>query len=160
MTANYFESTVKYMKVNEDGREKKVAEKYLIDAMSYTETETRIIKEMEIIVKGDFYIPSIKKSTIKEVIESEDENDDKYYLAKVAIIDADEVSGREKSTTDNYLVAAANLDRALERLNESLNTFVVPVESISVADSKIIEVFHYIPNEEIPGNLKPLSDEK
>lgn len=160
MTANYFESTVKYTKVNQDGREKKVAEKYLIDAMSYTETEARIVKEMEIIVKGDFYIPSIKKSTIKEVIESEDENDDKYYLAKVAIIDADEVSGREKSTTYHYLVAASNLDRALDRLNESLNTFVVPVESISVADSKIIEVFHYIPNEEIPGNLKPLSDEK
>lgn len=160
MTANYFESTVKYMKVNEDGKEKKVSEKYLIDAMSYTETEARIIKEMEIIVKGDFYISSIKKSNIKEVIESEDENDDKYYLAKVAIIDANEVSGREKSTTDHYLVSAANLDRALERLNESLNTFVVPVESISVADSKIIEVFHYIPHEEIPQNLKLLSDEE
>lgn len=39
MTANYFESTVKYMKVMEDGKEKKVTELFLIDAMSFSETE-------------------------------------------------------------------------------------------------------------------------
>lgn len=159
MAANYFEASIKYMKVNEGGRGKKVSEKYLIDAMSYTETEARITKEAETFVKGDFYITSIKKSNIKEVIESEDENDDRWYKAKVNIIDADEVSGKEKSTTDYYLVQAANLDRALERLNESLKTFVVPVESISVADSKIVEVFPYIPDEQIPENFKPLDDE-
>lgn len=42
MTANWFEAKVKYMKVNEDGREKKVNEAYLLDAMSYTEAESRI----------------------------------------------------------------------------------------------------------------------
>lgn len=35
MTATYFESTVKYEKVNEDGKAKKVTELYLIDAMSF-----------------------------------------------------------------------------------------------------------------------------
>ena len=44
MTANWFEAKVKYMKVNEDGREKKVNEAYLLDAMSYTEAERRIVK--------------------------------------------------------------------------------------------------------------------
>lgn len=159
MTANYFEASIKYLKVNEDGREKKVSEKYLIDAMSYTETEARIVKEAETFVSGDFYIPSIKKSNIKEVIESENENDDKYYLAKVAIVDTNEVSGKEKSTTDHYLVKAANLDQALDRLNESLKNFVVPVESISVADSKIVDVFPYILDKQISDNLKPLDNE-
>ena len=45
MTANWFEAKVKYMKVNEDGREKKVNEAYLLDAMSYTEAESRILHE-------------------------------------------------------------------------------------------------------------------
>ena len=35
MTANWFEAKVKYVKVNEDGREKKVNEAYLVDAMLY-----------------------------------------------------------------------------------------------------------------------------
>ena len=33
MTANWFEAKVKYMKVNEDGREKKVNEAYLLDVV-------------------------------------------------------------------------------------------------------------------------------
>ena len=98
MTANWFEAKVKYMKVNEDGREKKVNEAYLLDAMSYTEAESRIMHEMESVISGDYYISSLKKSNITELVPSEDENDDRWYKAKVNIIDADEVSGKEKST--------------------------------------------------------------
>ena len=50
MTANWFEAKVKYMKVNEDGKSKKVNEAYLLDAMSYTEAESRITHEMESIM--------------------------------------------------------------------------------------------------------------
>ena len=53
MTANWFEAKVKYIKVNEDGRERKVTESYLLDAMSYTEAESRIMKEMESVIKGE-----------------------------------------------------------------------------------------------------------
>jgi hypothetical protein len=42
MTANWFEAKVKYVKVGEDGKEKKMSELYLLDAMSYTEAESRI----------------------------------------------------------------------------------------------------------------------
>ena len=103
MTANWFEAKVKYMKVNEDGREKKVNEAYLLDAMSYTEAESRILHEMESVIQGDYYISSLKKSNVTEVVPSEDEHDDRWYKAKVAIIDADEVSGKEKSTFQYYL---------------------------------------------------------
>ena len=118
MTANWFEAKVKYMKVNEDGREKKVNEAYLLDAMSYTEAESRIMHEMESVISGDYYISSLKKSNITELVPSEDENDDRWYKAKVNIIDADEVSGKEKSTGQYYLVAASNINKALENLRK------------------------------------------
>ena len=95
MTANWFEAKVKYVKVSEDGREKKVNESYLLDALSYTEAESRIMHEMESLIKGEYYISGLKKSNITELVLSEDENDDRWYKAKVAIIDADEVSGKE-----------------------------------------------------------------
>lgn len=60
MTANWFEGKVKYMRVDEDGRKRKVMEMYLVDAMSYTEAEARIIEEMELVVRGEYYIPSLK----------------------------------------------------------------------------------------------------
>ena len=162
MTANWFEANVKYMKVNEDGREKKVNEAYLLDAMSYTEAESRIMHEMESVISGDYYISSLKKSNITELVPSEDENDDRWYKAKVNIIDADEVSGKEKSTGQYYLVAASNINKALENLEKSLASFVVPYEIASLTDTQFMDVFPYFSDEEeqIPENLKPLTEEK
>lgn len=144
MTANWFEAKVKYIKINEDGREKKVNEAYLLDAMSYTEAESRIMHEMESVISGDYYISSLKKSNITELVPSEDENDDRWYKAKVNIIDADEVSGKGKSTAQYYLVAAADTDRALENLKKNLSTFVVPYEIANISDTKFIDVFPYL----------------
>ena len=144
MTANWFEAKVKYIKINEDGREKKVNEAYLLDAMSYTEAESRITHEMESVIKGDYYISSLKKSNITELVPSEDENDDRWYKAKVNIIDADEVSGKGKSTAQYYLVAVADTDRALENLKKNLSTFVVPYEIANISDTKFIDVFPYL----------------
>ena len=157
MTANWFEA-----KVNEDGREKKVNEAYLLDAMSYTEAESRIMHEMESVISGDYYISSLKKSNITELVPSEDENDDRWYKAKVNIIDADEVSGKEKSTGQYYLVAASNINKALENLEKSLASFVVPYEIASLTDTQFMDVFPYFSDEEeqIPENLKPLTEEK
>ena len=162
MTANWFEAKVKYMNVNEDGREKKVNEAYLLDAMSYTEAESRIMHEMESVISGDYYISSLKKSNITELVPSEDENDDRWYKAKVNIIDADEVSGKEKSTGQYYLVAASNINKALENLEKSLASFVVPYEIASLTDTQFMDVFPYFSDEEeqIPENLKPLTEEK
>lgn len=160
MTANWFEVKVKYMKVNEDGREKKVTEAYLLDALSYTEAESRITHEMESVIKGDYYITSLKKSNITELVESTDETDDRWYKAKIAIIDADEVSGKEKSSNQYYLIAASNINRALENLEKSLSTYVVPYEIGGLSDTLFMDVFPYFSdgNEQLPGNLKPLEE--
>ena len=162
MTANWFEAKVKYVKVNEDGREKKVNEAYLLDALSYTEAESRIMHEMESVIKGDYYISSLKKSNITELVPSDDETDDRWYKAKIAIIDADEVSGKEKSSYQYYLVAASNINRALENLEKSLSTFVVPYEICKVADTQFMDVFPYFSEneDEVPANLKPLKTEE
>lgn len=161
-TANWFEAKVKYMRVGEDGRERKVSEMYLIDAMSYTEAESRTVSEMETIVKGDYYIPSLKKSNITEVVTSEDERDDRWYKAKVAIVDAEEVSGREKRSFQYYLVAASDTNRALENLNKALATFVVPWEVASIADTQFMDVLPYEEDDEENNSedLKRKEDEE
>lgn len=63
MTATYFESTVKYEKVNEDGKAKKVTELYLIDAMSFSETEERSCRQLSEIVQGG--LPHSSPETVK-----------------------------------------------------------------------------------------------
>ena len=121
--AVWFEASVKYMKTNEEGRTAKVSEGYMVDALSFTEAEARIVEEMAALISGEYYLNTLKKSNITEIVYSDDENDDRWYKAKVAIIDVDEVSGKEKSSAQYYLIAAASIQRALENLERSLSSF-------------------------------------
>ncbi len=143
MTANWFEVKVKYVKVGEDGKQRKVSELYLLDAVSFTEAESRIIEKLREIIQVDFYIEAIKKSNITELVESKDGNDDKWFKAKVAIIDADSISGREKRSNQYFLVAGSDVDKSLENLQKALSTYVVPFEIVQVGDSNIMDVFPY-----------------
>lgn len=147
MNTNYFEVKVKYVAVGDDGKEKKVSELYLIDGMSFTEVETRIVEKLREMIHNDFNIEAIKKSNITELVESNDGNDDKWFKAKVAIIDADGITGKERRSNQYFLVAASDVDRALENLQKSLSTYVVPFEIVQVGDSNIIDVFPYFENE-------------
>ena len=63
----WFECKVKYVKIDDDGRERKVSEVYLVDAVSFTDAETRIIQQMETMVRGEFMVDNIKKSNIVEI---------------------------------------------------------------------------------------------
>ena len=62
-TANWFECKIRYEKVQEDGLQKKVTEGYVVDALSFTEAEERIIEEMASYISGEFKVADIKQAS-------------------------------------------------------------------------------------------------
>jgi hypothetical protein len=72
-TAEWFETKIKYEKTMEDGLTKKVTEQYVVDALSFTEAERRIIEEMTNYISGAFDVADIKKATYKEIFFSDAE---------------------------------------------------------------------------------------
>ena len=143
MEAIWFEVKIKYVKIGEDGKEYKKNESYLLDAISYTEAESRIMTEMEEIIPGSYIIASLKKSNITEIVNSNDESDDRWYKAKVALIDADDISGKEKKSNIYYLIAAGSINKALTNLDKSLESYVIPCEVVSLTDTQIMDIFPY-----------------
>lgn len=59
---NWFECKVSYMKMMENGMQKKVTEPYLVDALSFTEAEARIIEEIRPFITGEFTVTDIKRA--------------------------------------------------------------------------------------------------
>lgn len=59
---NWFECKVTYEKMMENGMQKKVTEPYLVDALSFTEAEARIIEEIQPYITGDFTVADIKRA--------------------------------------------------------------------------------------------------
>ena len=102
--ANWFECKVRYDKMMENGLQKKVNEPYMVDALSFTEAEARIIEELTPFISGDFSVSAVKRTKISEIFW--DDSADKWYLVKVAFITIDEKTAVEKKTTSLILVAA------------------------------------------------------
>ena len=155
----WFECKIKYVKIDEDGRERKVSENYLVDAVSFTDAEARIIKEMESNIRGEFSVENIKKSNIVEIFPHED--GEWWYKAKIGLVTIEEKAGKEKKINNYFLVAADDLKEALLRLEDALSYILVPYQTTSLALSTIADVFPYFSEEkqpEIPANLKPVSE--
>ena len=58
--AEWIETKLRYEKIDERGKQKKVTESYLVDALSFTEAEARIIKEMKPYISGEFTVSAVK----------------------------------------------------------------------------------------------------
>jgi len=142
------------MRVDDNGNESTVTESYLVDAVSYTDAETRIYEEMEQRIRGEFRIMNIAKANYSDVISDEELVD--WYKVKVTGIEYDEESDKEKKFNNYYLISADSCKQAIERAEESMKDvdmdFVIP----SVNLVQLVDVFPY--NEE--AKLTPIESTK
>ena len=73
MMHTWFECKIRYEKVMENGMNKKVTEPYLVDALSFTEAEARIIEEITPYISGEFTVSDIKRANYSELFPSEED---------------------------------------------------------------------------------------
>lgn len=137
--ALWFECKVRYDKTQEDGSVKKVNEPYLVDALTFTEAETRIIDEMKPYISGEYSISSEKKTKISEIFFHDEA--DKYFLVKVNFITFDETSKAEKKTVSQILVQAVDLEDALSKFKEGMKGTMADYEIASISETMIMDVF-------------------
>ena len=134
----YFECKIKYNIILEDGKGKLVTEKYLVYAMSFTEAESNITKEMTPYIYGEFIIDDISRANYSELFLDEGE---KYYDAKLAFITLDEKSGKENKSTVNILVQANDMRDAMNKLDEGMKGTMADYESVKLQETSIVDVF-------------------
>lgn len=151
MMHNWFTCKIRYEKVAENGMNKKVTEPYLVDALSFTEAESRIIEEITPFISGEFTVSDINRANYSEVFFSDEESADKWYKCKLQFITIDEKTGAEKKTATNILVQAADLKDAIKKLDEGMKGTLADYESASVSETAIVDVYPY----EAAPDLKP-----
>ena len=137
--ANWFECKVRYDKLQENGAVKKVTEPYLVDALSFTEAEARIIDEQTPYITGEFSVSAVKRTKIAEIFWNEE--GDKWYLVKVAFITIDERSGVEKRSTSQILVQAKDFKNALDTFLEGMKGTMADFEIVGINETPLIDVY-------------------
>ena len=140
-TAVWYETTVRYERQTEDGGQKKVSEVYVVDALSFAEAEQRITEEMEPYCSGKFDVKKIAIAPYTEVFFSEDEEDDKFFRATVALIMLDERTGKGKENNVTYLVQANNIETARRYVVDAFLNTQIDYEINRLVETKILDVF-------------------
>lgn len=135
---SYFTAKVRYAKVDEKGISKNVTEEYLVDSMTFTETEKKITEYCEKLSIKEFRIMSIKYEKVSEVLLNAEA--ERFFRCVVSFITLDEKQGKEKKSRSTYLVAANSMDAATEAIKEKMRGGLIDFELYSVSETAIAEV--------------------
>ena len=144
MLHTWFTCKISYEKTMENGMDKKVTEPYLVDALSFTEAEARIIEDMAPYASGEFAVAAVAKANYSELFFAEDDiNASYWYKVKLGFITLDEKTGAEKKTYTNVLVQAEDLRDAVKRLDVGMKGSMADYIIVSVAETPIMDVYPY-----------------
>ena len=123
-TAIWFECKIRYEKVMEDGLQKRVSENYVVDALSFSEAEKRIIEEMSHFISGQFDVIDIKKASYKEIF-------------------FDEKTEKEKRSTVTYLVQAGSFNGAVKNIEEVMGGTMIDYIIATVSETLLMDVYEH-----------------
>ena len=147
-TANWFICKIRYEKTDEEGRQKKVTESYVVDALTFTEAEARITEEMASYISGEFKVVDIDPAPFAEIFFADSDTADMWYKAKLQFITIDEKTEKEKRSAVTYLVQAGTFDNALKSVNEVMGGTMIDYVTAKIEETKIMDVYEYVSKDE------------
>ena len=127
----------------EDGLQKRVSENYVVDALSFSEAEERIIEEMSHYISGQFDVIDIKKATYKEIFFADSDTADRWYKVKVQFITIDEKTAKEKKTSVNYLIQAGSFNGAVKNIEEVMGSTMIDYVIATVSETLLMDVYEH-----------------
>jgi hypothetical protein len=148
--ATWYECKCKYNREDQNGFTT-ITEAYLVDAVSFTDAETRVYQEIGSNYR-EFVLLSVSKYSLHELVVKEDRHT--WYKAKVAITSLDEKSGKEKKLKQTIVVNGHNIKDAYDSIEELFADSVSDYEILDIITTSIIEILPYF--EEGERKLVPL----
>lgn len=147
MSAIWYECKVKYRKIDDaTGIQKVTTEPYLVDALSYTEAESRINEEMSAYISEEFKITGIKFGNYTEIHPFE--NADRWFKSRVLLLAYDEESGKERKTGMNILIQANDVKEAFDNTVTVMKNTMGDYTITAISESPIMDVFPYFSGDE------------
>lgn len=156
--ANWFECKIKYDKLQENGTSvKKVTESFLVDALSFTEAEARIIEEREPYMSGEFSVTAVKRTKIAEIFYDDSDAADKWYQVKWLITTLDDKAAAlgkpavEKKVSVLSMVQAADFRSALDTFMDGMKNTLADFEIAAINETTVLDVYPVKLPSEKPG---------
>lgn len=141
MLNSFFEVGVRYDKTMDNGQVKKVTEEYLVEALTFSEAESRITDEMKSYISGEFRVVTMRMLNVVEVVDCQDPMADKFYKMKHSLITIDEKTANEKRHTQVLLFRAASVEDARQRYERYIGGTMLDTVLKQVSETNILDFF-------------------
>jgi hypothetical protein len=109
--------------------------------MTFTDAEARIYEELGSSIRGEFQVTGIARTDLHDIFQYDDA--EQWFKCKVTYDRIDEDGEKAKTISQNFLVSAAHVKEAYERIEESLATLMIDFNVVSITASPIVEIFPY-----------------
>ena len=139
-SGSYFESKVRLERISEDGMQVKFNELYVVNSMSFTETEAKLNEKVSQYSQGEFDVLTEVRAKYKEIFFSGSEQDDLFYKVKVDFVTLDERTEKQKHSKVDYLVQASSIESAKRNVDEVLGGAMMDYKILAVSETAIQEV--------------------
>lgn len=140
-TSSWFECSVSYERTQENGTQKRITEKYVVEALSFTEAEANITNQIVNCVSGELKVKGIVPAQYSEIFFSDVANDGYWFKVKVKFITIDEKTYKEKHTNVVYLVQGSDISSAKANIEKELNKSMADCNLSGINETKILDVF-------------------
>lgn len=134
----FYEIAIKVNRVQENGKDREVVERYITDCEFFSEAEAKGMKiYSDYSLKGD--VVGIKRSNVYEIVNEPSIHEEKLFKAKIVSIFVDD-SGKEKEQPYHVLVWASDMNDANKKMNEYMRQGMQDLLFKEVKETKFLEV--------------------
>lgn len=134
----FYEIVIKVNRMQENGKEKEVIEKYITDCEFFSEAEEKGMKVYsDYSLKGD--VVGIKRSNVYEIVNEPSINVEKLFKAKIVSIFVDD-SGKEKEQPYHVLVWASDMNDANKKMNDYMRQGMQDLLFKEVKETKFLDI--------------------
>ena len=132
-TKLHYEVKVRYERIDDLGKAKKVTEVYIVSAYMSHEAEIAILSELS--SYRDVEILSIKKVKIDQVIAvcDRDKQHDNFYRARCAVLEYDDARDRTRKVPVSIIINAEGFDSAVDSLRAWQGAITRDIETLSIS---------------------------
>lgn len=133
ITKLHYEVKVRYERIDETGKYKKVTEVYLVSALMSHEAEIAILSELS--SYRDVEILSIRKVKLDQVMAvcDRDKQHDNFYRARCAVLEYDDARDRTRKVPVSIIINAEGFDSAIDSLRAWQGAITRDIETLSIS---------------------------
>lgn len=129
----YYEVKVRYERIDDAGKAKKVTELYIVSALESQDVEIAILSELN--SYRDVEVLSIKQLKVEQIIAvcDRDKQHDNFYRARCAVLEYDDARDRTRKVPVSIIINAEGFDSAVDSLRAWQGAITRDIETLSIS---------------------------